>query len=146
MKRNIFIIIMCLLIITGCGNDSNEKKLLHGELLDFKESCNEYDDNDTSKCLKTVAVIKAKIEPSYSNKSTINQNYFNIENFIKKYNGDEYDEIQYWAVANMKNGDESKVISFTVKRDLIKKIKNNTVAANQLENYVDDLWIIPSLK
>ena len=146
MKRNIFIIIMCLLIITGCGNDSNEKKLLHGELLDFKESCNEYDDNDTSKCLKTVAVIKAKIEPSYSNKSTINQNYFNIENFIKKYNGDEYDEIQYWAVANMKNGDESKVISFTVKKDLIKKIKNNTVAANQLENYVDDLWIIPSLK
>ena len=146
MKRNIFIVIMCILIITGCSNNSDEIKLLHGELLDFKESCNEYDDNDTSKCLKTVAVIKAKIEPSYSNKATIDQNYYNVEDFIKNSNGTKYDEISYWAVADMESGNESKVVSFTINKDLINKIKDGKIVANQLGNYVDDLWILPSLK
>ena len=145
MKRNIFIIILCVLFITGCDN-SNEKRLLHGELLDFTESCNKYDDNDSTKCLSNVVVIKAKIKPSYSNKATIDQNYYNIENFIKNNNVDKYDEISYWAVADMEGGDESKVISFTLNKDLIIKIKDNKIVANQLGNYLDDLWILSSLK
>lgn len=118
--------------------------LKFGELLDFKETCTEYDEE--LNCLNTTAIIKAKIESSYSNAATIDQNYYNIENFIKNNDCSKYSEIQYWAVADMSNGEESKVISFTVSNQLIDKIKNEKIVANQLENYVDDLWILPSLE
>lgn len=91
-------------------------------------------------------VIKAKIEPSYNNKATVDQNYYNIENIIKKQGGDKYTEIQYWAVADMTNGSEQKVISFTVSEAVIKKIVNDQIVANQMGNYVDDLFIHASLR
>ena len=45
----------------------------------------------------------------------------------------------------MEDGSESKVISFTVDSDLIHKIKNDTVVAIQMGDYVSDLYILPSL-
>ena len=59
---------------------------------------------------------------------------------------DKYDEIQYWAVADMTDGSESKVISFTVDKDLISMIKNKQIVGNQIVDYGKDLWILPSLK
>lgn len=94
----------------------------------------------------TTLVIKAKIEPSYSNKATVDQNYYNIEDFVKKQGGTKYKEIQYWAVADMSNGSEQKVISFTVSENVIKKIANDEIVANQMGNYVDDLFIHASLR
>lgn len=90
-------------------------------------------------------VIKAKIEPSYSNKATINQNYHNVEDIVKNQGGDKYEYIDYWAVAEMKDGSEGKVISFKVSKDLIQSIVGERVFAIELGDYVDDLWVLPSL-
>jgi len=116
---------------------NNEIHLLHGELQDF------IDNSDTK---KHNCVIKAKIEQSLTNRTTITQNFFNVEDFIKNQNGNTYDEIQYWAVANMANGEESKVISFTIDKDTIDKLYNNQIAANQLDTYLSDFCVIDSLK
>lgn len=117
--------------------DNQTLRLSHGELQSFTIS-----PDTTKKC----CVIKAKIEPSYNNKATIHQNFFNVEDFIKKQGGNSYDEIQYWAVADMKSGEESKVISFTLNKTVIDDLYLNKIAANQLDTYLDDLWILESLK
>ena len=116
-------------------SDSNTLKsftLLHGDLLDEK---------DTSGTL----VIKAKVSSSYNNKATVDQNYYNIEDIIKNQGGDKYTEIQYWAVADMTDGSEQNVVSFTVSESVIKKIADNKIVANQMGSYVDDLFIHASL-
>lgn len=90
-------------------------------------------------------VIKAKIEPSMTNKMTINQNYYNVEDIVLNQGGADYNSIQYWAVADMESGEEGKVISFTVNQELIEKIKNEEIVAQHLGDYVDDLWVLPTL-
>lgn len=112
------------------------QSLKFGQLLDVK-----YDGGVDGNTL----VIKAKIEPSMTNKMTIDQNYFNVEDIILNKGGSSYNEIQYWAVADMTSGDESKVISFKLDKSLIDKIKNKEVAANRLGEYAIDLWVLLSL-
>ena len=147
-KKFILIGIICISFFSfiGCEETENKSinkvsnveksntnfKLQHGELLEEHV----YDN---------LLVIKAKIEPSYSNKSTINQNGFNIENIIQKQNGDKFKEIQYWAVADMQSGEESKVISFSLKENLIKDIKNKNIPGNQIVENAEDVWIHQSL-
>lgn len=107
--------------------------LKHGELLD----------------VTTVAgplVIKAKIQPSLTNKLTIDQNYMNVADVILNQGGNQFDEIQYWAVADMTDGSESKVISFTLDKATIDGIYNGNIVDIQLGDYANDLWILPSLK
>ena len=98
------------------------------------------------KAIGATLIIKAKIEPSYSNKATVDQNYYNIEDIIKKQGGSRFTEIQYWAVANMTDGSEQKVISFTVPEKVIKNISDGKIVANQIGKYVDDLFIHASLR
>ena len=93
-----------------------------------------------------ICVLKYKITSSATKKMTVNQNYYTVVNFIKDGRGDQYDEIQYWAVADMQDGSESKVISFTVSKDLIEKIKAGTVLPTIMGDYVDELWLLPSLR
>ncbi len=114
----------------------NTITLKYGKLQSFTTS------PSTTKC----CVIKAKIEPSYNNKATIHHNFFNVENFIKNQNGNTYDEIQYWAVADMTNGEEEKVISFTVDKKIIDDLYNDKIATNMLDSYLNDFWVIESLK
>ncbi len=95
---------------------------------------------------KEVIVVKAKIKSNLTNKLTIDQNYYNVADMIKNQGCDKFDEIQYWAVADMTSGDEAKVISFTLSSDTIKEIKDEKIVDNQIGNYADDLWILPSLK
>lgn len=93
-----------------------------------------------------IAVVKAKIAPSFSNSATVSQNYYNIEALVKKHGFDKYDEVQYWAVADMTDGSEQKVISFTVPHDVLTKIAAGKLAINQLGSYVTDLWVHQSLR
>ena len=95
---------------------------------------------------QNILVVKFKIQSSTSNKATIHQNGYNIEDMILNQGADKYNEIQYWAVADMEDGSESKVISFTVDKDLITKIKNQQVVGNQIVDCAKDVWILPSLK
>ncbi|MCH5139128.1 hypothetical protein JMF89_18365 [Clostridiaceae bacterium UIB06] len=90
--------------------------------------------------------IKFKIKPSYSNKTTIHQNGYNVEDIILNQGGDQYDTISYWAVAKMEDGSESKVISFTLDKKSIQSIKNGNVVGNQIVDNAKDVWILPSLK
>lgn len=116
--------------------ESDELSLKHGELLNV--TINEIDD---------IAVIKAKIEPSYSNRATIVQNYLNVCDLIQNHGFDQYGEVQYWAVADMTDGSESKVISFTVGADLIDLIAaDDGFVENNLGDYDIDLWLHNSLK
>ena len=91
-------------------------------------------------------VIKAKIESNLTNKMTIEQNYYNVGDLIKNQGMDAYEEIQYWAVADMQDGSEAKVISFTVPKDVIQGVAAERIFENQLGDYVEDLWILPSLR
>lgn len=90
--------------------------------------------------------IKFKIEPSYNNKLTIHQNGFNVEDLILNQGGSKYDTINYWAVADMTDGSEGKVISFTLDKNLIQSIKNRTVVGNTVVDEANNVWILPSLK
>lgn len=107
--------------------------LKFGELLDVTTN------ND-------ILIIKAKISPSYNNRATINQNGFNVEDIILNQGGDAFNEIQYWAVADMTDGSESKVISFTLTKDQITSVKNKQLVGNQIVNKATDVWILPSLQ
>lgn len=107
--------------------------LEYGELLDVNE-------NDG------VMVVKAKIEPKTSNKLTIDQNYYNVDDLIQSQGCDKFDEIQYWAVADMTDGSEQKVISFTVDKALIGQIAGGNFPTNTMGDYVTDLWIHQSLE
>ncbi len=115
---------------------TKSRDILYGELLDVVDN---YDIDKT-------VVIKAKIKPSYSNKTTIDQNYYSIADFIRNKGYDKYSEIQYWAVADMNDGSEQKVISFTLNSETIQKIQNNEIVDNQIGTYTEDLWVHPSLE
>ena len=105
--------------------------LRHGELLSATQNGN-------------ILIIKAKIESNLTN--LIDQNYYNVGDLIKNQSADAYEEIQYWAVADMTDGSESKVISFTLSKYLIVNVKTMEVLENELGDYVEDLWIHPSLR
>lgn len=111
--------------------------LMFGELLDA---------NPNGGVDGNTLVIKTKIEGQITNKLTINQNYHNIEDLVKNQGADQFDCIDYWAVADMTNGEEQKVVAFTVNSDTIKGIAEGYIVAIQLEDYVDDLFIHQSLK
>lgn len=119
------------------GSDQTGPSLEYGELLELNE--NEVDG-------KAVVVVKAKIEPQADNKMTVDQNYYNVADLIETQGFDKYDEIQYWAVADMADGSESKAVAFTLDKDLIGKIAAGSFPANTLGDYVTDLWILPSLE
>lgn len=153
MRKGLIIFFSFIIIASvalGCGSDKTKKieessgeinknsegnisKLKYGELLDV---------NINDKIL----IIKAKISPSYNNKATIKQNGFNVEDIILNQGGDIFDEIQYWAIADMTNGDESKVISFTLTKDQINAVKNKQLLGNQIVDQANDVWILPSLR
>lgn len=97
-------------------------------------------------CDGNVVVVKAKIESSYNNKSTIEQNYYNVCNLIRDNGFNTADEIQYWAVADTVSGEEVKAISFTVGKDMIDMIASQPFPDNTLGEYVSDLYILPSLQ
>lgn len=90
--------------------------------------------------------IKFKIEPSYNNEATINQNSFNVEDLILNQKGDQYETINYWAVADMEDGSEGKVISFTLDKGLIEAVKNRNLIGKKIVERANDVWILPSLK
>ena len=95
----------------------------------------------------TTLIIKAKIEPQLTDGLTIDQNYYNVCDIIQHQGGDQFTTISYWAVADMADGSEGKVISFDVPEALIQAIAaNEDYPANTLGDKVENLWILPSLQ
>lgn len=123
---------VCCVAFVGCSSASSSSGLKHGELLE--ETAND-----------GVVVLKTKIKPSSSNKATVDQNYYNIEDYVANNDMEGISEIQYWAVADMDGGEEEKVLSFTVPAELIAKIQSGEIPTNQLGDFVSDLWVHQSL-
>lgn len=107
----------------------------YGELLEL---------NDNREA-RGVVVVKAKITPNMTNALTVSQNYHNAVDLIEN-QGFADCELQYWAVADMSDGSESKVISFTVPQDVVAQVAAGDVVATTLPDLVTDLWILPSLQ
>ena len=125
---------------SSSGNDSKQVpySLKYGNLLDANP--------DGGVDMNTL-IIKAKIEPSLTNRMTITQNYQNIIQMVQAGDYSQYDAIEYWAVADMSDGTEGKAISFTVSKDCIKSIADGSIATGDtLEENLTDLWILPSLQ
>lgn len=115
-------------------NVTSNYKALHGKLL------------DANKLGKTLTV-KFKIEPSLSKKLTISENGLNVQDLIVNQGADQFDTISYWAVADMQDGTESKVITFTLNKELIGLIENKQIASgSSIINKAEKVWILPSLK
>ena len=137
---------------------AKENNKINSEEVDYKkENINEIEKKSDISSLKfgkllnttingNTLIIKAKISPSYSNTATINQNGHNVEDIILNQGGDSFDEIQYWAVSDMTDGSESKVISFTLKKKQIDLVKNNKLFGRDIVSQASDVWILPSLK
>lgn len=147
MKNKILAIVLLLLLLfslSGCGGSAPaqdagsgepaEYALKYGELLEFT------DNRETN----GVVIVKAKISPSSTNALTVAQNYHNVVDLIKHYDLSGC-ELQYWAVADMTDGTENKVVSFTVPADQVGIVASGEIVATQLPDLVTDLWILPSL-
>lgn len=93
---------------------------------------------------KLVAVFKVQSETQLNNQMTIDQNYYNVEDLIQQ-GASQFDEIQYWALAQSTDGEDVKYISFTMNKELIDKVAAGNFPINTLGDYVDDLYILPSL-
>lgn len=117
------------------GYSANSPTVKYGELLELNDNREE----------KDVVVVKAKISPSTTNKLTVEQNFHNVVDLVKNQGFDNC-ELQYWAVADMSNSSEDKVISFTVPQDVVEQVASGDVVATELQDLVVDLWILPSLK
>ncbi|WP_455796643.1 hypothetical protein [Clostridium butyricum] len=102
--------------------------------LKFGTLLEKYEDKE-----KGQIVIKAKIQPNLTDNMTIKQNGFNMEDFILNKGGDKYNEIQYWAVADMEDGTESKVISFTLDKEMITSIKEKKIVGNDIVDKAKDV-------
>lgn len=115
------------------SEDKSEYSVQFGELLDVTTT-------------EDVMVIKTKIEPNLTDKMTIQQNAHNVEKFILDNDLDNINELQYWAVADMTNGSESKVISFTLDKYMIDAVKNKSLFGANIIDNAKDVWIHPSLE
>lgn len=147
MKIKVFVVLVLSLLLFGCGNQNSDKPLSYGELLDLKDSCVEY--NEDLSCKEIILVIKAKITPSLTNKMTIDQNYYNVFDYINNHKDsiNKYERINYLAVADMASGNESKAVSFEVDSEAIQNvIDGKIITAQQLSEKVNNLWILPSLQ
>lgn len=90
--------------------------------------------------------VKFKIDNLGSNTLTIAQNGINVEDLIVNQGASQFDTIEYLAVADMKDGSEDKVTSFTVDKELIKSVKNREIIGKQIVDRAKNTWILPSLK
>lgn len=114
--------------------DTGSLKLQFGELMNVNYGGN------------GVIVIKAKIKSQSSNDLTVKQNYHSVCDLILNHGFNTCTEIQYWAVADMSDGSEQKVVSFTMNAAAIQGVYNQTIVAINLAECLDDLFIHNSLK
>ena len=115
------------------ASDTSEIQLHYGDLLSTTVN-------------GTTIVLKAKITSSLTKKMTVASCFYDVYDAVKNYGLDQYDELQYWAVADMTDGSEQKVISFTVSHDTLEKIANGAIVEGQLQSYSTDVWLSPALQ
>lgn len=128
--------------VTTDETTTNDKqmdfKIKNGELIDY--TINEYDN---------IIVIKVKLDDTEFNTVSIPENLNNVVDLIKNQGLDQYKEIQYWSVIDLKQNKkttEEKVISFTIKQENYNAIKNDNLKYYEMKEFMDDLWLHPNLR
>lgn len=93
---------------------------------------------------RNVVVIKSR-HTADADKKSAKRCFYDVEDLIQNQGLETFDEIQYWTVKDLGDGDV-KLVAFTVNKDTIQKIYNKQIAVSEYEKYVDDLWVHPGLK
>lgn len=119
-------------IVKKSDQTNDVLKLQHGEVVSINES-------------PSVTVIKVKVSQSYSNKATVNQNYYNLEGIVKNSRYGLCDELQYWAVTE-ENGEDVKIFACDLSGSLMDAIRDGSVFGEYIGKYADNLWIHPGLQ
>ena len=144
---------LCL-SLSGCGNSGKNEAVV----LDFSEPTAYAQEVDSAGLvmrfgdLQSVhqdgekVIVKAKIEPNLTSDMTVKQNFFAVADLIKNHGFNTCGELEFWAVADMTNGSEEKVVQFTLEKDAIDGIYDETILDDQVGDHVVDLWVHNSLK
>ena len=151
MKKVITIMLLfSILCFSSCGS----KKEPETVVMDFSgENYQEWSAEEAQKIDSellsiiqngSTVVVKAKIEQSWNNETTINHNYHIVTELIQKHGFNTCNELQYWAV--MDAGMEVKVISFTLDKTTIDNVAADKIIDIDLYKYANDLWIAPDLQ
>ena len=93
---------------------------------------------------KQVCTLKVKIQAKRTKDQTVEQNYYNIIQFVKN-NPDKYDVIHYEGVAENSGGEEVKAVTFDVSKELIQSIQGGTVEAKDIPEKAENLYILYTL-
>lgn len=112
--------------------DTSKIKLISGDVLE-------------ARITDVTLIVKAKIKPGWSNENTIELNYSNVYDIIMNQGGDQFETVSYWAVADMTDGSEGKVIGFNVSKNLMNDLKAGKIRSKDMGDYVENLWILQSL-
>ena len=154
MKKLIIISVIALVALCLCACGSEEPPVV----LDFSEPTAFAQEVDITGLrmhhgdLQSVTqngdkvIIKAKITSNLTNEMTVKQNYLAVADLIRLNGFNTAGEIEYWAVADMTDGSESKVVQFTLDKITIDGIYNETILSTDVGDYATDVWIHPSLQ
>lgn len=132
------LLISIIFILSGCNNN-NKQDISENQIIREEIICTDY--NEMAECTQKTLMLNFKINYLYSNRSTILQNYYNIEKYIKNNNLEDINNIQYIGYIN-----DNKIISFNVNKELISKIKNKEIIVYDYEDELNELWISNELK
>jgi hypothetical protein len=132
------LLISIIFILSGCSNN-NKQDISENQIIREEIICTDY--NEMAECTQKTLMLNFKINYLYSNRSTILQNYYNIEKYIKNNNLEDINNIQYIGYIN-----DNKIISFNVNKELISKIKNKEIIVYDYEDELNELWISNELK
>ena len=132
------LLISIIFILSGCSNN-NKQDISENQIIREEIICTDY--NEMAECTQKTLMLNFKINYLYSNRSTILQNYYNIEQYIKNNNLEDINNIQYIGYIN-----DNKIISFNVNKELISKIKNKEIIVYDYEDELNELWISNELK
>ena len=149
MKINKLIYLLaCVILLVGCSSKKKEVVVFdfseptqiakevnlqgytgrHADIVSFTQN-------------GSTVVVKAKCRDNLSNDAIIRGNYYEVWELIDEHGFDTADEIQYWATFQ-----DQKVVSFTVDKDTISKVKEGKILQGNMGDYVSDLWILPAMQ
>lgn len=122
-------------VVSSLKRNSADAPVTYGKVL----SQDETEENG-----KQVCALKVKIQAKRTKDQTVEQNYYNIIQFVKN-NPDKYDEIHYEGVAENSGGEEVKAVTFDVSKELIQSIRGGTVEAKDIPEKAENLYILYTL-
>lgn len=153
MKKAFSIFLLFCFILSGCGSSKDPEP--EPVVFDFSEEY--YGDvdpqglqlshGDVVSILQNgdVVILTAKVKENLTNKMIIDQNYYIVEDLIKDNGFNTCNRFKYMSVMDV-DGDEMKVVSFNLNKEIIDKVYNEQIFGSQIGDNAENLWINNALK